>query len=73
MIELVSFKNTRTKDKSCNESLNHFAFEIENLEKHNQILIDANMERERIRIDKLTSKKYTSSNDADNIPIQLYE
>ena len=73
MIELVSFPNTRSKGKSCSESLNHFAFEIENLEKRNQILIDPNMERERSRIDKLTSKKYTLLNDADNIPSQLYE
>ena len=73
MIELVSFPNTRSKGKSCSESLNHFAFEIENLEKCNQILTDANMETEIIRIDKLTSEKYIFLKDANNIPIQLYE
>ena len=73
MIELVSFTNTRTKGKSCSDTLNNFAFKIENRKNRNQILIDANMEREIIRIDKLISKKYTFLNNADNIPSQLYE
>lgn len=74
LIELFSFPNTPERQTRPEATgLRHIAFEVENIEKCIQILTDAHIETEPIRIDEFTKKKFTFLNDPDNLPIELYE
>ncbi|MBU3109946.1 SMU1112c/YaeR family gloxylase I-like metalloprotein [Clostridium lacusfryxellense] len=73
-IELFSFPNSPERS-SYPESrgLRHLAFEVDNIDDAIKELTDKNIITEKIRIDEITSKKFTFFSDPDNLPIELYE
>ena len=74
VIELFSFPNPPdrpSRPESC--GLRHLAFEVENVAAAKQNLEEKGIEVEPIRIDEITSKKFTFFADPDDLPIEFYE
>ncbi|MBU3191876.1 VOC family protein [Clostridium bowmanii] len=73
-IELFSFPQS-PKRPSYPEALGlrHLAFEVDNINEVIKELNNKNIITEDIRIDEITSKKFTFFSDPDDLPIELYE
>lgn len=74
IIELFSFLNP-PKRLSRPEAvgLRHLAFEVANLEEAASHLDQHKINREEIRIDEFTQKRFFFFEDPDNLPIEFYE
>ena len=74
IVELFSFKNA-PKRVSAPEAtgLRHLAFEVENLETIIAHLNQFQIDVEPIRIDEITNKRFTFTQDPDGLPIEFYE
>ena len=74
IIELFSFPNpSKRPSKPEATGLRHLAFEVDNLESIISHLEKHNIEVEPIRIDEITTKRFTFTSDPDNLPIEFYE
>lgn len=74
IIELFSFPNppARTsRPEAC--GLRHLAFQVSDLEKIVEDLIEKGIHCEPIRIDEFTGKRFTFTEDPDALPIEFYE
>jgi glyoxylase I family protein len=73
-IELFSFPNPPARPSFPEAAgLRHLAFEVENIEKAVEELVEKGIEVEPIRVDEFTEKKFTFFADPDGLPIELYE
>lgn len=73
-IELFSFPHPPSRvsrPEAC--GLRHLAFAVDDVEQAAQELRDKGVQVEPIRVDELTSKKFTFFADPDNLPLELYE
>lgn len=74
IIELFSFPNPpkrTSRPEGC--GLRHLAFKVENIKLAIKKLNANHVVTEPIRIDELTSKKFTFFEDPDNLPLEIYE
>ncbi|MHC0061341.1 SMU1112c/YaeR family gloxylase I-like metalloprotein [Nostoc sp. UIC 10890] len=73
-IELFSFPNPPQRFSSPEAcGLRHLAFKVDDIEKTVDYLKSQGVETENIRIDEITSKKFTFFKDPDNLPLEIYE
>ena len=73
-IELFSFPNPPQRTSRPEATgLRHLAFEVTDLEKVIAHLNDYKIEVEPIRIDQITNKRFTFTQDPDGLPIEFYE
>lgn len=73
-IELFSFPNPPNRPTQPEAAgLRHLAFEVNNITEAVQELIEKGIDVEDIRIDPITSKKFTFFQDPDGLPLELYE
>jgi glyoxylase I family protein len=73
-IELFSFPNPPERinnPEAC--GLRHLAFEVDDIEQMVSYLELKGVEVEDIRIDEITSKKFTFFKDPDNLPLEIYQ
>ncbi len=73
-IELFSFPASPERlsgPEAC--GLRHIAFEVDNVTEVVQRLMAKGIEFEPIRLDELTSKRFTFFRDPDELPIEIYE
>lgn len=73
-IELFSFPN-RPERPSYPEArgLRHLAFAVDDLEQHITELAKHGIATEPVRVDKITSERFTFFQDPDGLPLELYE
>ena len=74
VIELFSFPNP-TKRPSTPEAagMRHLAFEVNDIQKTRDYLVNKNITAEAIRVDEYTKKRFFFIADPDNLPIEFYE
>ncbi|OCA87651.1 hypothetical protein A8F94_07285 [Bacillus sp. FJAT-27225] len=73
-IELFSFPDSPARPSYPEAAgLKHLAFEVEDVEQAAEELKGLGVEVEEIRIDRVTSRKFTFFHDPDGLPIELYE
>jgi glyoxylase I family protein len=73
-IELFSFPSPPqrfTSPEAC--GLRHLAFKVDDIKQTVDYLNSQGIATENIRIDELTSKKFTFFKDPDNLPLEIYE
>jgi len=73
-IELFSFPNPPQRvsnPEAC--GLRHLAFEVDDIDQTVYYLKSKGVEVEDIRVDEITSKKFTFFKDPDNLPLEIYE
>ncbi len=73
-IELFSFLNPPkrvTNPEAC--GLRHLCIEVDDIEEAVNELNSMGIDVEPIRIDEITSKRYTFFRDPDDLPLELYE
>lgn len=74
LIELFSFPNVPTRvSRPEAAGLRHLAFQVENIDKAIEHLVNFGVVVEPVRIDEYTQKKFTFFADPDDLPIELYE
>ena len=74
IIELFSFPNPPKRVSRPEASgLRHLAFEVDDIEFIINHLAQNNIIAEPIRTDEFTGKRFTFTNDPDNLPIEFYE
>ena len=74
VIELFSFPNPPQRITNPEAAgLRHLALEIDDIEESAKELDKMNIEREDIRVDEYTSKRFFFFKDPDGLPIELYE
>lgn len=73
-IELFSFPNPPERPSYPEAAgLRHIAFEVDNIEHAVSFLEEHHIQIEEVRVDPLTSRKFTFFADPDGLPIELYE
>ena len=73
-IELFSFPNPPNRPNHPEASgLRHLAFEVDNIEETVRDLENKNIIVEPIRIDQITTKRFTFFKDPDELPLEIYE
>lgn len=73
-IELFSFPNPPQRPSRPEAAgLRHIAFEVDDVNKTVQLLLQKNIIAEPIRIDETTGKRFTFIADPDGLPIEFYE
>ncbi|PWK24395.1 glyoxylase I family protein [Arcicella aurantiaca] len=73
-IELFSFPNPPkrvSRPEAC--GLRHLAFEVNDIEKTREELVEKGLNCEAIRIDELTDKPFFFTSDPDDLPIEFYQ
>jgi glyoxylase I family protein len=73
-LELFSFPSPPprpSKPEAC--GLRHLAFEVDNIEENIDYLTSQGVNVEPVRIDPITSKKFTFFKDPDDLPLEIYE
>ena len=74
IIELFSFPNPPKRlTRPEATGLRHLAFEVDNLDKIITYLTSHSIEVEKVRVDEITSKRFTFIADPDDLPIEFYE
>lgn len=74
ILEIFSFPNPPARpSKPESTGLRHLAFGVENLDAVINEMSKNDIVAEDIRIDALTSKRFTFIADPDNLPIEFYE
>lgn len=73
-IELFSFPDPAARPGYPEAAgLRHLAFEVDNIEEAVQYLTELQVNVESVRVDPVTSKKFTFFKDPDGLPLELYE
>lgn len=74
VIELFSFPNP-SKRPSFPEAagMNHLAFEVNDIQKTRNHLVNQNITAEAVRIDEFTQKSFFFITDPNELPIKFYE
>ena len=73
-VELFSFPNPPKRPSRPEATgLRHLAFEVEHLESVIMHLNHFKIDVEPIRIDEITNKRFTFTQDPDGLPIEFYE
>lgn len=73
-IELFSFPEPPERpDKPEAIGLRHLCFEVSDIERTVNWLMDKGVEVEPIRVDPITDKRFTFFRDPDELPLELYE
>ena len=73
-VELFSFPNPPKRPSRPEATgLRHLAFEVDSLENIIAHLHQFNLTVEPIRIDEITNKRFTFTQDPDGLPIEFYE
>ncbi|MBC7749085.1 MAG: VOC family protein [Methylotenera sp.] len=74
VIELFSFPNPPKRPSGPEAAgLRHLAFEVNDIQKTRDYLVNQCITAEAIRIDKFTQKSFFFIADPDNLPIEFYE
>ncbi|MCG9792417.1 SMU1112c/YaeR family gloxylase I-like metalloprotein [Flavobacterium algicola] len=74
IIELFSFPSPPirpSRPESC--GMRHLAFEVNEIEKTRNFLIENNIAVETIRVDEYTDKRFFFFADPDDLPLEFYE
>lgn len=73
-IELFSFPDPPSRvSRPEATGLRHLAFEVKDLEKAVNQLLENGITPEPIRVDEYTGKRFTFFSDPDNLPLEFYE
>ncbi|MGB1297192.1 MAG: VOC family protein [Psychrobium sp.] len=73
-IELFSFPDAPARPSYPEaQGLRHLAFAVDDIDESVAYLISQDIVVEPIRLDELTSKRFTFFNDPDGLPLELYE
>lgn len=73
-IELFSFPNPpKRATRPEGTGLRHLAFEVDNVKESAEILANAGIKIENVRLDESTKKKFVFFSDPDDLPLELYE
>jgi glyoxylase I family protein len=73
-IELFSFPNPparASRPEAC--GLRHLAFEVNDVQKTRDYLVNQSIDSEEIRIDEFTNKAFFFISDPDGLPIEFYK
>lgn len=74
VIEMFSFPNPpKRPSKPEAAGLRHLAFEVNDIQKTRDYLVNQNINAESIRIDEFTQKSFFFIADPDNLPVEFYE
>ena len=74
VIELFSFPNPPKRPSGPEAAgLRHLAFEVNDIQKTRDYLVNENIAAEVIRIDEFTQKSFFFIADPDNLPVEFYE
>ena len=74
VIELFSFPNPPKRPSTPEAAgMRHLAFEVNDIQKIRDYLVNRNITAEAIRVDEFTQKKFFFIADPDNLPIEFYE
>ncbi|SHM25443.1 SMU1112c/YaeR family gloxylase I-like metalloprotein [Flavobacterium xanthum] len=74
VIELFSFPNPPKRPSSPEAAgLRHLAFEVNDIQKTRDFLVNQSITAEAIRIDEFTQKSFFFIADPDNLPVEFYE
>ena len=74
VIELFSFTNPPKRPSGPEAAgLRHLAFEVNDIQKTRDYLVNENIAAEAIRIDEFTQKSFFFIADPDNLPVEFYE
>lgn len=74
VIELFSFPNPPKRPSTPEAAgLRHLAFEVNDIQKTQDYLVNQNINAESIRIDEFTQKSFFFIADPDNLPVEFYE
>jgi glyoxylase I family protein len=74
VIELFSFANPPKRPSTPEAAgLRHLAFEVNDIQKTRDYLVNQNINAESIRIDEFTQKSFFFIADPDNLPVEFYE
>ncbi|SDX26301.1 SMU1112c/YaeR family gloxylase I-like metalloprotein [Flavobacterium degerlachei] len=74
IVELFSFPNPSerpSRPEAC--GLRHLAFEVNDIEKTRDFLVQKDIASEEIRKDEFTSKRFFFIADPDGLPLEFYE
>ena len=73
-IELFSFPNPTARPSQPEAvGLRHLAFEVDDVVKVSEVLMDKGIATEPVRMDEFTGKKFTFFKDPDGLPLEIYE
>jgi glyoxylase I family protein len=74
VIELFSFPNPPKRPSTPEAAgMRHLAFEVNDIQKTRDYLVNKNITAEAIRIDEFTQKSFFFITDPDNLPVEFYE
>ena len=74
VIELFSFPNPPKRPSTPEAAgMRHLAFEVNDIQKTRDYLVNKNITAEAIRIDEYTQKSFFFIADPDNLPVEFYE
>lgn len=74
IIEIFSFQNPPQRpSKPEAAGLRHLAFEVNDIQKTRDYLVNKNISSEEIRVDEHTKKRFFFIADPDDLPIEFYE
>jgi glyoxylase I family protein len=74
VIELFSFPNPPKRPSTPEAAgMRHLAFEVNDIQKTRDYLVNENIIAEAIRIDEFTQKSFFFIADPDNLPVEFYE
>lgn len=74
VIELFSFPNPPKRPSGPEAAgIRHLAFEVNDIQKTRDFLVNQSITAEAIRIDEFTQKSFFFIADPDNLPVEFYE
>ncbi|TDE30334.1 VOC family protein [Flavobacterium ranwuense] len=74
IVELFSFPNPPQRPSKPEAlGLRHLAFEVDDIQKTRDFLVNKNIISEEIRVDEFTQKSFFFIADPDGLPIEFYE
>ncbi|RKS92402.1 glyoxylase I family protein [Flavobacterium limicola] len=74
VIELFSFPNPPKRPSTPEAAgMRHLAFEVNDIQKTRDYLVNKNITAEAIRIDEFTQKSFFFIADPDKLPVEFYE
>lgn len=74
VIELFSFPNPPKRPSTPEAAgMRHLAFEVNDIQKTRDYLVNKNITAEAIRIDEFTQKSFFFIADPDTLPVEFYE
>lgn len=74
IIEIFSFPNPPKRPSTPEAAgMRHLAFEVNDIQKTRDYLVNKNISSEEIRVDEHTKKRFFFIADPDDLPIEFYE